>query len=83
MENRISRVKREMPEVVDKVEANLKAHVDTTRDTLHKEVTTIKAAAKDFKELKPVQGIVNLIAGSIDNAGEGLRKQAEITRRWV
>ena len=83
MENRISRVKREMPEVVDKVEGNLKAHVDTTRDTLHKEVTIIKAAASDFKALKPVKGLVSLITDSIDNAGEGLKKQAEIVRRWV
>lgn len=72
-----------MTEVIDRVESNIKAHVDTTRDTFSKEVTIVKTAAKDILALKPVQGVISLIADSIDNVGDGVKKQAEITRRWM
>ena len=72
-----------MVEIVDKVESNVKARVDATRDTLSKEVTTVKDAVKDVLGLRPVKGIVDLVANSIDNVGDFVKEQAEITRKWV
>ena len=72
-----------MPEIADKVESNVKARVDATRDVFSKEVTTVKDAAKDVLALKPVKGIVDLVANTIDNLGDFVKEQAEITRKWV
>jgi len=72
-----------MPEVISKLETNVKSHVDQTRSTCSKEVATLKKAAGELKALKPAQALTTVIADSVGNLADGLKGQAEIVRRWV
>ena len=70
-------------EVPGKVESRAKRRVDTTRNTVSREVNIAKTAVRDLLNLKPVQSIVGLLTDTVDNLGDGVKEQARITREWV
>ena len=70
-------------ERISKIEQNLKDRANAFKVAADRERTVIKSAKEEFTELKPVQGIVTLITGTIDNIGKLIKDQCEITRRWL
>jgi hypothetical protein len=70
-------------EVPGKVESKAKRRVDTTRNTVSREVNIAKTAVRDLLNLKPVQSIVGLLTDTVDNLGDGIKEQARITREWA
>ncbi len=70
-------------ELPAKVETGVKDRVDATRDSVKKEVDIVKTFVKDITTLKPVKAVIDLGIDSLDNVGDLIKKQAEITRKWV
>jgi len=70
-------------EVPGKAESKIRRRVETIRGSIKREVDLGRAAARDLVGLKPVQAVVELAAGTIDNAGDLIKEQAKITREWV
>lgn len=70
-------------EVPKKVESGVKDRVDATRDTVKKEVEIVRTFVKDISTLRPVKAVIDLGVDTLDNIGDFLKGQAEITRRWI
>lgn len=70
-------------EIPSKVESNLKARGSSVRSAVNAEVSTVKTAVRDLIQLKPVKAVVGLVTETVDNIGDLIKDQAEITRRWV
>jgi len=69
--------------IVDKAMTGVKDRVDDVRRLAKKEVEIVKTFIGDVAELKPVKAAVDLVSDSLENMGDTLKKQAEITRRWI
>lgn len=67
----------------NKLETNVKAHVEQVRSSCQKEVATVKKAANQIRGLKPAQAVLTLVGDSVENLSDGLSGQATIVRRWV
>ena len=76
-----------MPEVVkkavDKAKTNVKDRFESLKKRGREEVDVLKNAASELVELKPVVAVVDVIAGTVSTAGEAIKDQALITRRWI
>jgi len=72
-----------MPEIVDKVERNLRDRAARVRTTISTEITVVKTAISDLLALKPVKAVTGFVKGTVDNVAEGINTQADITRRWL
>ncbi|TRZ48291.1 MAG: hypothetical protein D4S01_10600 [Dehalococcoidia bacterium] len=70
-------------EVPAKIETGVKARVDATRDSVKKEVEIAKTFVKDITTLKPVKAVIDLGLDTLDNVGDLIKKQAELTRDWI
>jgi len=70
-------------EVPGKVERGVKSRVDATRDAVKKEVDIVRTFVRDIAGLKPVKAVIDVGVDTLDNVGDLLKKQAEITREWL
>jgi hypothetical protein len=70
-------------EVPPKVEAGVKSRVDATRDAVKREVDIVRTFVRDVAGLKPVKAVIDLGVDTLDNVGDWVKRQAEITRKWV
>lgn len=70
-------------EIPGKVERGIQERVDATRDTVKKEVGIVRTFVQDIASLKPVKAVVDLGVNTLDNVGDFIKKQAEITREWA
>lgn len=70
-------------EIPGKVERGIQSRVDATRDTVKKEVDIVRTFVKDIASLKPVKAVIDLGVDTLDNVGDFIKKQAEITREWA
>jgi hypothetical protein len=65
------------------VESNLRQRSQNVMSVVGAELRTGKQTLNDVVALRPVAAIVDLVVGTVDNAGSFIKTQAEITRRWV
>lgn len=72
-----------MSEIPRKVESNIKERATSGRSTVNREVTIGKTAIRDLVSLKPVKMTIDFTVDTLDNIGDFIKKQAEITRRWI
>ena len=72
-----------MSEAVSKIKSNFRDRVDEVKRFITNEKVTIKAGVSEIIGLKPVQGLCTLVFESLNNVGALVKKQAEITRRWI
>lgn len=72
-----------MPEVGEKVKRNLKDRFTAVKDVPKREFNIVKTAFRNLVSLRPVPAVVDIIVDTIDNAGDFIKTQAEITRRWI
>ena len=70
-------------ERISKVEKNLRDRADAFRRAADRERDVISSARGELREIKPVQGVITLVTGTINNFGQLLKDQCEITRRWI
>jgi len=70
-------------EVPGKVERGIKSRVDATRESVKREVDIVRTFVRDIAGLKPVKAVIDLGVDTLDNIGDLIKKQAEITREWV
>lgn len=70
-------------ELPAKVEKGVKDRVDATRETAKKEVDVVKTFVEDIISLRPVKAVIDLGIDTLDNVGDFIKKQAEITRKWA
>jgi len=69
--------------MTSKVEGNIKQRVDATKTLARTEINIVKTGVTDLIALRPVKAVVDVVIGTLDNAGDFIKKQAEITREWV
>jgi len=72
-----------MAAVVGKVEQNLKDRGGSVKTTISREVQIGKTFISDVIALKPVKAVVDVVIDTLDNGGDGVKRQAEIARRWL
>jgi len=65
------------------VESNLRQRGQNVMSVVGAEVQTGKNTLNDVVALRPAAAVVDLVVGTIDNVGNLVKTQAEITRRWV
>mgnify|MGYP000279969159 CR=1 FL=1 len=70
-------------ERISKLERNLRDRADAFKRAADRERSVISSAKTELSELKPVQGLVTLVTGTVDNLGKLIKDQCEITRRWL
>lgn len=70
-------------EIPGKVERNVKDRVASGRTIVTEEMNTVRTAIKDLVALKPVKAVVGLTVDTLDNVGDLVLKNADITRRWI
>jgi len=70
-------------EVPGKVESKIKRRVDTTRDAVKREVDIARTFVRDVTGLKPVKAVIDVGVDTLDNIGDWLKRQAELTREWA
>ena len=70
-------------ELPDKIESGVTARVDATRKTVKLEVEIGKTFVKDILSFRPVKAIIDLGVDTLENVGDLIKKQAEITRKWA
>jgi hypothetical protein len=69
--------------VGETVTQNLKDRLGSLKTTVTEEVNVLKTSAGLLKEVKPVQAAVNLVQGTANVPFNGIKRQLEITRRWL
>lgn len=57
--------------------------MDSVKTTVDNEINTLRKTVDKALEIAPVQAMTDLIFGSINNVGNFIKKQAEITRERV
>ncbi len=72
-----------MPEIVDKVTRNVKDRFESLKDLPKDELETLKSSFKSLTEFKPVVAVVDVVSGTVHNAGDFLKDQSLIFRRWI
>ena len=72
-----------MSHIPGKVEGNVRARFESGKSTVSREVGIVKTFASDLLGLKPVKAVVDVTVDTLDNVGDFLKKQAEITRSWA
>ncbi len=70
-------------EMPGKVESKIKRRVDAAKNVATREVEIAKTFIGDLTGLRPVKAIIDLGVETLDNVGDLIKKQAEITREWV
>lgn len=70
-------------QVIDKVSTNVKARGDSLRNLVKGEISEAKAAFNKLVGLKPVQAVNDIVTETVDNVGDFIDEQCEITRRWA
>lgn len=70
-------------EVPGKVERNVKDRASSVRAVVNEEVNTVRTAIRDLVALKPIKAVVGLTVDTLDNVGDLVLKNADITRRWI
>jgi len=69
--------------IPSKVESNIKERIDVSWSLVKEEIETVKTFVNDLMSLKPVKAFVDLTVDTMDNIGDFIKRQAEITRRWI
>jgi len=67
----------------DKAKTNVKDRFESLKKRGKEEVEVLKTAGRELVELKPVVAAVDAVTGTISTAGEVIKDQALITRRWI
>lgn len=71
-----------MPEIVGKVETNIKDRVNAFGLIADAAATTARDSVNHLLRLEPVQAAAVALEGIGDGVFRFFKKQAEITRRW-
>lgn len=69
--------------VMDKAMSGVRDRIESGKTLIRNEIDVGKGFVTDLTQLKPVEAVVDLFADTVDNTGEFVKKQAEITRRWL
>lgn len=72
-----------MSEIARKVETNIKDRVSAVTLLTDGVAKTIRVGIDHLLKLEPVQAIAAITAEAGDGAGGFVKKQAEISRRWL
>ena len=72
-----------MAAAVSKVDNNIKDRVRSVGSIVSKEMVTGSVVVTDLINIKPVTAAVDIVVGTLDNVGDFIKEQAEITRRWL
>lgn len=63
-----------------KAREQTRRRVDATRKLVDDQIETLRRAADELMEIKPVGATLDLLVGTIDNTANFIKKQAELTR---
>lgn len=69
--------------LINKVSDNVKKRGDSVRNLVTGEISEAKGAFNKLLEIKPVQAINDLLTETVDNVGDFVDEQCEITRGWA
>lgn len=69
--------------VMDKAMTGVRERIDSGKTLVKTEVDIGKSFVRDLTQLKPVVAVVDVVTDTFDNAGGFVKRQAEITRRWL
>ena len=72
-----------MPEVGEKVKRNLKDRFTAVKEVPKREFNIVKTSFRNLVSLRLVPAVIDLVVDTIDNAGDFIKTQASITRRWI
>jgi len=72
-----------MAEIARKVETNVKERISAVTVLTDGAAKTIRAGINHLLKLEPVQAVAAVGAEIGDGAADFIKKQAEITRRWL
>ncbi len=70
-------------ELTRKVQANINERSKSAKAVIEGERVTIQETVKMVVALKPLQGAVLLVTGTVNSLGKLVADNAEITRRWI
>lgn len=63
-----------------KAREQTRRRVDATRKLVDDQIATLRRAADELLEIKPVGATLDLLVGTIDNTANFIKRQAELTR---
>jgi hypothetical protein len=69
--------------VMDKAMSGVRERLESGKALIRNEIGVGKGFISDVTQLRPVEAVVDLVADTVDNTGDFVKKQAEITRRWL
>lgn len=72
-----------MAELAKKVETNVKDRISAVTILTDGAAKTIRSAIDHLLKLEPVQAVAAVVADGGDGAADFIKKQAEITRKWL
>jgi len=70
-------------EVPGKVERNLRDRAGAVKTSVGREIQIARTFVRDLVGLRPVKAVVDVTTETLDNVGDLVKSQAEITRRWA
>lgn len=76
----MSRMAAQIP---GKVESNLKERARGVRSAASRELTIGRTFISDLVALRPVKAVTDVVTDTLDNAGDLVKVQADVTRRWL
>lgn len=71
------------PQIADRLTTNLKDRWESVKDLPKDELETLKDGFKSLTEFRPVVAVVDVVVGTVHNAGDFLKDQSLIFRRWI
>jgi len=72
-----------MSEAARKVESNIRERVSSVTLLTDGATKSVRAAIDHLVKIEPVQAVAAFISEVGDGTGSFIKKQAEITRRWI